>query len=158
MSGRCHLVRELCFAHHHLQKYRLKDLQIELKQHHSVSSPISTVVFLVWVWDCFPVYPEELCLGDKLHGRIKCLSITQLADIKFNATLSIYMLTAEPALSVAITTKLQVCKQGRFSSNSFLRQFLPFMLHDWRYVSSFVPIYGLPAAKSPELIQSINRN
>ena len=94
MSGRCHLVRELCFAHHHLQKYRLKDLQIELKQHHSVSSPISTVVFLVWVWDCFPVYPEELCLGDKLHGRIKCLSITQLADIKFNATLSLYMLTA----------------------------------------------------------------
>ena len=72
--------------------------------------------------------------------------------------LSVTYFSAEPALSVAITTKLQVCKQGRFSSNSFLRQILPCMLHDWRYVSSFVPIYGLPAAKSPELIQSINRN
>ena len=72
--------------------------------------------------------------------------------------LSVTYFSEEPVLSVAITTKLQVCKQGRFSSNSFLRQFLPCMLDDWRYVSSFVPIYGLPAAKSPELIQSINRN
>ena len=48
--------------------------------------------------------------------------------------LSVTYFSAEPVLSVAITTKLQVCKQGRFSSNSFLRQFLPCMLHDWRYV------------------------